>query len=38
MKLIEIYEAKKMFNDVAKMYNNLVLLALSPQEKTELSN
>lgn len=35
MKLIQIYESKKMFNDVAKVYNNLALLALSPQEKTD---
>ena len=35
MKLIEIYEAKKMFNDVAKIYNNLALLALSSQEKID---
>ncbi|MGY4884036.1 MAG: tetratricopeptide repeat protein [Nanobdellota archaeon] len=35
MKLIEIYESKKMFNDVAKMYSNLVLLALSSQEKID---
>jgi tetratricopeptide (TPR) repeat protein len=36
MKLIEIYEAKKMFNDVAKMYSNLALIALSQQEKIDL--
>ena len=35
MKLIEIYSSKKMFNDVAKIYNNLALLALSPQERIE---
>jgi len=35
MKLIEIYTSKKMFNDIAKIYNNLVLLALSSQERTE---
>lgn len=35
MKLIEIYEGKKMFNDVAKIYNNLALLALSPQERID---
>jgi hypothetical protein len=35
MKLIEIYQSKGMFNDVAKIYNNLVLLALSPQERTD---
>ena len=35
MKLIEIYESKKMFNDVAKIYNNLVMLALSPQERID---
>lgn len=35
MKLIEIYESKKMFNDVAKIHNNLALLALSPQERID---
>lgn len=35
MKLIEIYTAKKMFSDVAKMYRNLSLLALSSQEKAD---
>ncbi|MCX6749964.1 MAG: hypothetical protein NTZ83_00735 [Candidatus Pacearchaeota archaeon] len=35
MKLIEIYETKKMFNDVAKIYSNLALLALSPQERID---
>jgi tetratricopeptide (TPR) repeat protein len=35
MKLIEIYQAKGMFNDVAKIYNNLALLALSQQERTD---
>jgi tetratricopeptide (TPR) repeat protein len=35
MKLIEIYEGKKMFNDIAKIYNNLVILAISPQEKID---
>lgn len=34
-KLIEIYTSKKMFNDVAKIYNSLALLALSPQERVE---
>ena len=34
-KLISIYEAKKMFNDVAKIYNNLALLALSSQERID---
>ena len=35
MKLIEIYEAKKMFNDIAKIYSNLVILATSPQERID---
>jgi len=35
MKLIEIYEAKKMFNDVAKIYYNLSIIATSPQEKLD---
>jgi tetratricopeptide (TPR) repeat protein len=35
MKLIEIYDAKKMFNDIAKIYSNLAILALSPQERIE---
>jgi tetratricopeptide (TPR) repeat protein len=35
MKLIEIYTSKKMFNDVAKIYSNLVILALSPQERID---
>lgn len=35
LKLIEIYEGKKMFNDIAKIYSNLVVLATSPQEKIE---
>ncbi len=35
MKLIGIYDSKKMFNDVAKIYNNLALLALSQQERVE---
>jgi len=35
MKLIEIYETKKMFNDVAKIWNNLSMLALSPQERID---
>ena len=35
MKLIEIYEAKKMFNDIAKIYSNLALLATSSQEKVD---
>ena len=35
MKLISIYESKKMFSDVAKIYNSLALLALSPQERIE---
>jgi tetratricopeptide (TPR) repeat protein len=35
MKLIEIYQTKGMFNDVAKIYSNLALLALSPQEKID---
>jgi tetratricopeptide (TPR) repeat protein len=34
-KLIEIYETKGMFNDVAKIYNNLAMLALSPQERID---
>ena len=33
MKLIEIYESKRMFNDVAKIYSNLSTLALSAQER-----
>jgi len=35
MKLIEIYETKKMFNDVAKIYSNLAILATSPQERID---
>lgn len=35
IRLIDIYNSKKMFNDVAKIYNNLSLLALSPQEKLD---
>ena len=35
MKLIEIYETKKMFNDVAKIYSNLAILALSAPERVE---
>lgn len=35
MKLIEIYEAKKMYNDVAKIYSSLVILATSVQEKVD---
>lgn len=35
LKLIEIYESKKMFNDVAKIYSNLAILATSPQEKVD---
>jgi tetratricopeptide (TPR) repeat protein len=35
MRLIDIYQAKGMFNDVAKIYNNLALLALSPQERID---
>jgi len=35
MKLIEIYEGKGMFNDVAKIYSNLAILAISQQEKIE---
>jgi tetratricopeptide (TPR) repeat protein len=35
MKLIEIYEGKGMFNDVAKIYSNLSILATSSQEKIE---
>jgi tetratricopeptide (TPR) repeat protein len=34
-KLIEIYEAKKMFNDVAKIYSNLAIIATSTQEKID---
>lgn len=35
MKLIEIYQSKSMFNDVAKIYSNLSTLALSSQERGE---
>ena len=35
MKLIEMYSAKKMFNDVARVYESLVMIALSPQEKVD---
>lgn len=35
MKLIEIYVTKSMFNDVAKIYSNLAILALSPQERID---
>lgn len=35
MKLIEIYETKKMFNEIAKIYGNLAVLALSPQERID---
>lgn len=35
MKLIEIYGSKKMFNDVAKIYSNLAILATSPQERID---
>jgi tetratricopeptide (TPR) repeat protein len=35
MKLIEIYEAKKMFNDVAKIYSNLIMIATSTQERVD---
>ena len=34
-KLIEIYEAKKMFSDVAKIYSNLAILATSQQERVD---
>jgi tetratricopeptide (TPR) repeat protein len=34
-KIIEIYEMKKMFNDVAKIYSNLVILATSSQERID---
>lgn len=35
MKLIEIYEKKGMFNDIAKIYSNLAILATSPQERID---
>jgi len=35
MKLIEIYQEKKMFNDVGKIYKNLSMLALSSQERVD---
>jgi tetratricopeptide (TPR) repeat protein len=35
MKLIEIYNVKGMFNDIAQIYNNLVILSTSSQEKID---
>jgi tetratricopeptide (TPR) repeat protein len=35
MKLIEIYEAKKMFNEIGKIYSDLAILAVSPQERID---
>jgi tetratricopeptide (TPR) repeat protein len=35
MKLIEIYQEKGMFNDIAKIYSNLSILALSSQERVD---
>jgi tetratricopeptide (TPR) repeat protein len=35
MKLIEIYQGKGMFNDIALIYNNLVILSTSSQEKID---
>jgi tetratricopeptide (TPR) repeat protein len=35
LKLIEIYNEKKMFNDIAKIYSNLAILATSPQERVD---
>jgi tetratricopeptide (TPR) repeat protein len=35
MKLIEIYQKKGMFNDIAQIYSNLSILATSPQEKID---
>lgn len=35
MKLIEIYQTKGMFNDIAQIYSNLAILALSSQEKVD---
>lgn len=35
MKLIEIYQGKGMFNDIAQIYNNLVILSTSSQEKID---
>lgn len=35
MKLIEIYQGKGMFNDIAQIYNNLIILSTSSQEKID---
>jgi tetratricopeptide (TPR) repeat protein len=35
IKLIEIYQGKGMFNEIAKIYSNLAILSTSPQERID---